>query len=252
MIKSWLKINIFSVKTNTGSFGRPLDSPTSCNLILHMSDRQITGWPASSSHWQTASWERVSLTWHSERWPKHWATLGWCTRTPTFFFTLVPLWRQAGRARQLGATVYCVGVKDFNETQVSCPVVSRGLSSLSVEVNQWVVSPAALHHRRQQGSRLPGQRRLWGAAGNHRLGERQQAAAHLNQIWACRSVTPDSRSTLFHAFIFLCLYRSWGDPVLKFWLWSLRVSVKEVKIGLMMKIYDTCPRLTSWLFPNKK
>lgn len=26
---------------------------------------------------------------------------------------------QAGRARQLGATVYCVGVKDFNETQVS-------------------------------------------------------------------------------------------------------------------------------------
>lgn len=27
--------------------------------------------------------------------------------------------REAGRARQLGATVYCVGVKDFNETQLS-------------------------------------------------------------------------------------------------------------------------------------
>lgn len=27
---------------------------------------------------------------------------------------------QAARSRQLGATIYCVGVKDFNETQVSC------------------------------------------------------------------------------------------------------------------------------------
>ena len=34
---------------------------------------------------------------------------------------------QASRARQLGATVYCVGVKDFNETQVnpSTPITSR-------------------------------------------------------------------------------------------------------------------------------
>ncbi len=29
---------------------------------------------------------------------------------------------QAGRSRQLGASVYCVGVKDFNETQVRWPV----------------------------------------------------------------------------------------------------------------------------------
>lgn len=32
------------------------------------------------------------------------------------------LLNQASRARQLGATVYCVGVKDFNETQVNALV----------------------------------------------------------------------------------------------------------------------------------
>ncbi|XP_028318462.1 anthrax toxin receptor 1 isoform X2 [Gouania willdenowi] len=34
--------------------------------------------------------------------------------------------REAGRARQLGATVYCVGVKDFNETQLSTIADSSG------------------------------------------------------------------------------------------------------------------------------
>lgn len=36
------------------------------------------------------------------------------------------LFFQAGRARQLGATVYCVGLKDFNETQVmfSCGFIA--------------------------------------------------------------------------------------------------------------------------------
>lgn len=171
-----------------GIENRPLHSPTSCSLILHVSDQQITAWPASSSPWQTASWERVSLTWHSERWiqakPVTVALSLALSNTlpplaPTLCMTFVLLCTQAGRARQLGATVYCVGVKDFNETQVSQPTVSPAFGSLSVEVNWWVVSPAAVHHRRQQGSRLPGQRRLWGAAGNHRLGDRQQAAAHI-------------------------------------------------------------------------
>ena len=40
----------------------------------------------------------------------------------TEVYLSVCLMSQAGRARQLGATVYCVGVKDFNETQVNQPV----------------------------------------------------------------------------------------------------------------------------------
>jgi hypothetical protein len=35
------------------------------------------------------------------------------------FVSDVVVFFQASRARQLGATVYCVGVKDFNETQVN-------------------------------------------------------------------------------------------------------------------------------------
>lgn len=31
---------------------------------------------------------------------------------------ILPLFQQAEKARSLGAIVYCVGVKDFNETQV--------------------------------------------------------------------------------------------------------------------------------------
>lgn len=58
--------------------------------------------------------------------------------TDSFFWSLPSLLSgcQAGRARQLGATVYCVGVKDFNETQVSRPAVSPGVGCLSVEVNR--------------------------------------------------------------------------------------------------------------------
>lgn len=39
--------------------------------------------------------------------------------SPSDVHFFVDLSDQASRARQLGATVYCVGVKDFNETQVN-------------------------------------------------------------------------------------------------------------------------------------
>ena len=116
---------------------------------------------------------------------------------------------QASRARQLGATVYCVGVKDFNETQVNpsthhitthqwgpidSPVCSRSAAN---------VPPPAVDDSRREGPRVPGQRRLPGSAGDHRLGM-TSAALFVN----CTSVlhvllflSINTDGVVFHSFL---------------------------------------------------
>lgn len=194
MVKSWLKLYDTWVQMNTAS-ELIWDPPTSCSLIVHVSDQQITGRPASSSPWRTASWGRVSLTWHSERWPNHLVVARGSTLQSGTNFLLVPLWRQAGRARQLGATVYCVGVKDFNETQVSRPSSeqrSRFVISGSEPVSRLPCSSPPSPTARITSSRSTMASRLCRESST-RWGN---MAAHLHRMWTWWNVT---LSTVFNA-----------------------------------------------------
>lgn len=78
-------------------------------------DHRLNGWRAAGApaHHRAGRGSRVPLDFLSCR--RH--SFG-CSSVPDVIDPLPVFLRQAEKARSLGAIVYCVGVKDFNETQV--------------------------------------------------------------------------------------------------------------------------------------
>lgn len=113
-----------------------------------------------------------------------------------------PVYVQAQRARSLGAIVYCVGVKDFNQTQVtqqhctiSCFCASdlnhNNFSVLSVNL-YWLYCIACLagHNCRHHRACVPSYWRIPGPWRNDRLCKClylsvHEGVNHLNDPFAC-------------------------------------------------------------------
>lgn len=153
-----------------------------------ISDRQRTGLPVSSSPSQTGNWETPSLTWHKERWPLLWhanaALIEQCSkqsRTPHldthFYLPVLQSGRQSAPARRHRVLRGSEGLQRNSGESSGEPtsqLINRRicLSSKKEGMKDHSHVSAAFNDSWQQRPRLPGERRIRGAARHHRLGKK--------------------------------------------------------------------------------
>lgn len=145
----------------------------------------------------------------------------------------LPVASQASRARQLGATVYCVGVKDFNETQVHPSDSQQSRELMDEWIHQLIV------HLSRQLSMIADSKdhvfpvndgfdALQGVIDSVR--KTQARHVHITERWFGTSLNTLICCTFSTCYVIIVPFRSWRDHALRSWLSSPPASVKEVKL----------------------
>lgn len=132
------------------------------NSLSRHSKRQVRKPVVSQRMWRVF-WQMCNWQWHLLS-----------NRADSFLSIYV----QAQRARSLGAIVYCVGVKDFNQTQVTwqhCTIscfssdFTHNFCTGGVSVNLYCITCLAGHNCRHHRACVPSTWRIPGSWRNDRL-----------------------------------------------------------------------------------